>query len=279
MRIARRRWLGLALLSAVGPGCRWLSATRTERAEPPHTTAEKRFASERVVLDYRLIDQPAGDPFATDRLWTIARNPLSHETTALLAENGLRVGLVSGVIPPEFTERVAGERYALDPRAIVTRFHEEKILPINGPIATAEVAIVSEIGQPARPETWLEAECGLSATARPGRDGGATVEFQLVAQSGRKQSWLRPNGDRTKFVWDQQKTRTELTGLAWTLTPDRGDFLVIGPTASPAGTLGELFFFDRQIDRARQRFFVVRINHIPTADANPTGAIAARVGR
>lgn len=269
----------VAMTSVVAPGCFWLGRNErhvAERVLERRDTAPVTSApAERVVLDYRLVDQSAGDPFAVDSLWAIARCPLSHEKAALLAENGIRVGLVSGLIPPEFIARVTNERYLIDPRALATGAGEEKVIPVNGPIESATVRLVKSWAGQADERELADVECGLTIRGVSDPRGPFRLTCTPTVQFGSKESWLKPTADRTQFVWERQKTRESLATLAWDVSIGPGEYLIVGPTDRPAGTLGELFFFHSEPARVRQRFLVVR----GRAEAGPgkvTDAVAAR---
>src|SRR5690242_5433429 len=64
-----------------------------------------------------LIDQPAGDPYLNKGLWATAGKPLPHELSAVLARNGVRVGLFSGQVPGEFDHLIHSDHATLSPMA------------------------------------------------------------------------------------------------------------------------------------------------------------------
>lgn len=272
------RILALVIV-ATGPGCSWLTSFRKERAtEILERSAERLPTTDRIVLDYRLIDQPAGDPFATDRLWSIATNPLPHDQNALLAENGLRVGIVSGMIPADFTERVSSERHAVDPRAVTARLKDERVLPICGPLPQTSL-VLRKVWQGLPESVSLsDAEFGLAVT--PSAKAGETISLRIrfAVQSGSKEAWLRPSDDKTRFVWDREKGRVELDNLSFDVSLTRGDILVIGPSAKPFDTMGETYFFDRSPGQLRQRFFVLRTS-ASQEDVRPSQSLACVAGR
>jgi hypothetical protein len=253
----RRVVRGLVIVAAVaaagcfGPG----HGTRHVAERVPELTSAP---ADRVILDYRLVDQPAGDPFAADSLWTMARCPLPHDQAALLAENGFRVGVVTGLIPTEFLARVTNERYLIDPRALATAAGEEKIIPVNGPLESVTATVRPAWSEPTRTSEWAALECGLAVSGVPGSSGRFRLTIGPTIQSGTKQSWLRPTGDNTRFVWDQQKTRESFAGMTCEVELGANEYVVIGPTDRPTGTLGERFFFVSEPARARQRFLVIR---------------------
>lgn len=276
MKFGRTMAIGAMSAAAISAGCFVFDrkATPEIKSSPVERTSYA-GATDRVILDYRLVDQPAGDPFATDGIWEMARSFLPHDQEALLAENGLRVGLISGVVDPAFLARVTTERYLIDPRAYATKPGEEKIIPINGPLDRASIRIIRNLSIAPETQQATRVECGLAVTGLPAERNQIQFVCEPAIQFGEKQAWLKPSADRTQFVWDRSKTKDLFSTLAWQAVLGAGDYLIIGPTAQPGGTLGELFFFASEPARMRQRFLVVRgrIESTPVKSAN---AIAAR---
>lgn len=276
MRYGRTLAIGAMSATAISAGCFAFDRKSVPDVKrPPVERTSFAGAVDRVILDYRLVDQPAGDPFATDGIWESARSFLSHDQEALLAENGLRVGLISGVVSPDFLARVTTERYLIDPRAYATKAGEEKIIPINGPVERASIRVVRDWKSAGEMLQAMGVECGLAVTGMPAERNQIQFTCEPAIQFGEKQAWLRPSADRTQFVWDRSKTKDPFSTLAWQAVLGAGDYLIIGPTAQPSGTLGELFFFAAEPARTRQRFLVIR-GRIESATVKSANAIAAR---
>ena len=274
----RTRILGIAFTASLAAASCCFLVDKPERTQSLRSVLEAPTKyTDRVVLDYRLVDQPAGDPFAVDQLWAMVRCPLTHERESLLAENGLRVGIVSGVIPQEFIARVTSERHVVDPRAIVTRAGEEKIVPMNGPFERVKTRVVRELTNEPEIIEASDGECGLAVATTPAENGRIHFRCTPAIQTGSKQAWLRPSADRTQYKWDQSKTREALETLAFDVTLGPGEYLVLGPTEQPGGTLGELFCFVAETARVRQRFLVLR-GRAEAGPAKPNSSVASKAG-
>jgi hypothetical protein len=276
MRNGRTLVFGAMSAAAISAGC--FAFDRNAMPDVTSSPIERTSyaaAADRVILDYRLVDQPAGDPFATDGIWDMARSFLTHEQEALLAENGLRVGLISGVVAPEFLSRVTTERYLIDPRAYATKPGEEKIIPINGPVERASIRVVRDWKTADETLQAMGVECGLAVTGMPAERNQIQFTCEPAIQFGEKQAWLRPSADRTQFVWDRSKTKDPFSTLSWQIVLGAGDYLIVGPTSQPSGTLGELFFFAAEPARVRQRFLVIR-GRVESTPVKSASSIAAR---
>jgi hypothetical protein len=226
-----------------------------------------------LYLQTAVLDRTAPDPFLSQELWAAAAasNPLSAEQSALLEVNGFRARVVGG-IPPARLVSLLSSPDALDPMARTVRAGEPKVVPVNGPTEAARFAVRADLkGDPA-PVELADVECGLAVTARPADNGRVTLQCVPEVQHGDRQQFLKPTADGA-FDRREQKPRDGYPTLGFEVTLGPGEYLVVGPTADPAGTLGGAFFVAAAGDRVRQRVLVVRAGTAGpgSAEAGPTG--------
>jgi hypothetical protein len=237
---------------------------------------------DQAVLHTVLIDQPAGDPYLTTELWQSVGKPLPPETAALLAENGIRVARIEGNPPAAFLKLVTSEPATVRPMQSNATLGDTKVQPVMGPIPQATFGVATDIGGPAKPFDVAQVECGLAITPTAGTGDRLHLAFQPRMQHGAKQGWLRPTADGTSFAWTDGKAAEAFDALAFELDLGPKEYLLIGPTESPAGKLGGAFFVDTSDGRPRMRVLVVRgWRPQPTAGPSapgrrPTAAVAAQ---
>lgn len=266
----RPRWAGGVLVALAAVGCTlprqpvdrassWLDRARGKGGSP--------LAADALVLQTTLIDQPAPDPYLTHDLWAAGAvtNPLPAELSALLEVNGLRVRVVSGVPPAKFLSLVGSDDATVSPMVRGFEPGKPKVVPVNGPLDRAAYSVRTDLTADAAKVEVAAAECGLSITARPGPDGRVRVTCEPQVQHGDRQTWLRPTADGTAFDRREQKSLAAYPTLGWDVVLGPDEFLIVGPTADPAGTLGRAYFYADAADRVRQRVLVVKA-------ARPTGA-------
>jgi hypothetical protein len=222
-----------------------------------------------LVLTARLLDGPAGDAFLATDLWSAASKPVTHETAALLARNGLRIGVLSGMAPAEFERRIRSDRLALDPRLQTTRPGQAKIVAVQGPLERCTYEVHPDLtADPVRLE--LDAvECGLSVLPTPADNGRVKLACELQVQHGDKQAWLRPTADGSGFVRQDRKALETYPTLGFTVTLGPGDFLILGPTEDPTHTLGEAFFLTGLGDQVRRRVLVIQAGRVESRPPGP----------
>lgn len=282
MRPARSAAVGLfALLwGFVGTGCMWWPRPATVTAE--RVSDEPDSASRRpdrpdhgVVLHTRLIEQPAGNDYLNRGVWLDATDPLPHPVSALLAVNGLRVGILTGLIPTELERLARSEASAVSPMLRGFQFGQSKAVPVNGPIANCSFAAKPGLGDDPVTHELTAAECGLVVTVTADGDR-LRVRCEPRVQHATLRPWFRPTADGTTFERHDQRPTEAFPTLAWEVTLDRKDVLVIGATVDAERTLGEAFFFATTADRPRQRVLTLQAGVWgEPADTAPAGSPAA----
>lgn len=216
-----------------------------------------------------LLERPAGDPFLSRDLWASAGKPLPHEQSALLARNGLRVGVLTGLVPGEFDQLVTSEHAAVNPMHRTMQPNKPKVVPVNGPLARCSYRAVPDLAADPVPVELTAAECGLSVTARPAGGDRVTLACEPQVQHGDKQAWLKPSADGTEFTRRDAKPLESYPALGFEVTLGPQDYLLLGPADDPADTLGQVFFTTATEDRARQRVLVIRALRGPAAAVKP----------
>jgi hypothetical protein len=232
-----------------------------------------------VALRTGLIEASPGDPFLTSDLWAAVSKPVSHEQSMLLARNGLRVGVLGGLTPARFDALIASDATTKFTTYRSFQPGVPKVVPVNGPLDRAVVRTAADLTADPTEATFTAAECGLSVTARPAAGGRVALVVEPVVQHGDKELFLTAAADGSGFARTDHKPRESYPALRFeaTLAPD--EYLVVGPTADPAGTLGQLLFVDAAGDRVRQRVLVVRAAAGGGSGEFATLAPAAAAGR
>ena len=256
----------------------WLDRARGKAGSP--------FAADTVVLQTTLIDQPAPDAYLTEDLWAAGTvtDPLPAELAALLEVNGLRVRVVTGVPPAKFLSLVGSEDSAVSPMVRGCAPGKPKVVPVNGPLDKLSFQVQTDLKADRAKLDVQDAECGLSVTAKPAADGRIRLTCEPQVQHGTRQTWLRPTADGTAFKRQEQKTLTAYPTLTWDVTVGPDEYLIVGPTPDPAGTLGKAFFYAESAEQIRQRVLVVKAGRAnPAANpanvpTRPTNAAAAQAG-
>jgi hypothetical protein len=255
---ARRSVVLVALAASLG-GCLPFRGDRSARdliqSYSPFAASP---AKDKAVLRTVLLDQPTGDPYLTTHLWATTLKPLPPETAALLAENGVRVGVFPSNPPAELLERIEAGEATVRPNETTAGLGEGKVLPINGPVPTAAFRSFADIGAEPTAFELANAQMGFHVTAAAGENGKLKLTFEPRAQHGERQGWLRPTIDGTGFAWLDQKEMDKFPKLAFEVAVTPGEFLVVGPTERPAGKLGGAWFVADANDGSRMRVLVVR---------------------
>ena len=234
-------------------------------------SAEKREVEAAFELQSRLIERPAGDDYLARSLWSELNDPLPHRHAALLAANGLRLGIVRGTVPPELERLMTSEAAVVEPMLRTMAPDRPKIVPVNGPherIAYRYCKSLSERGEEA---SFEGAECGWAISLQVGEEGRTTITLEPILQHGSKQRYWNTTG--TEFEVTDQRPRETFPGLKTTLALEPAELLILGATAEPAGTIGEAFCYPPS--GTRQRILVLQARTGSRSANSATSGVAA----
>lgn len=272
--------LVVVLLLAWVAGCTPLSGSRGNswlKQMNPFAGAP----GERVVLRTFLIEQAAGDPYLSDGLWRDAHKPIAPERSALLLENGIRVGVLTGNPPYQFLDLIRGDSFVIKPLQQIVPVGEARPVPLNGPLTEVSFQSVVEIGGAPGSFTLKDAETAMNLSARPEDGGKIRVTLEPRVQHGSRQFGYRPTIDATGFTWLDQKVQERFPNLQFDAAIAPGEYLIIGPGDTPAGTLGGACFMAVDERVSRMRVLVVQaavFSEPPKPPGKKGQAIAAQAG-
>ena len=213
-----------------------------------------------LALATAVLDVPAPDDYLSRDLWVsaAAANPLRADQTTLLELNGLRVRVVSGLVPAPLQRLLDADDTAVGRTARSAPPGRPKVVPVNGPLPAVAFAVRADLTADPVPATRAAAECGLSITPRPADGGRVLLRCEPQVQHGDRQRWFRPLADGSGFAGQDARPLDAYPSLAWDVVLGPADLLIVGPTPDPTGTLGGAFFRAAAGDQVRQRVLVVR---------------------
>lgn len=265
------------IVIAFSCGCTSLSdhrATRWLNQVNPFTAV----TGEKVVLRTYLLDQPAGDPYLTRDLWTSLLKPLPAEKNALLAENGFRVGLLTGNPPYQFLSLAKSDDVVVKPMEHAILAGEPKAIPLNGALTESKFTAFVEIGAKPGQFTLKDAETAMSVTVTPLENDRVRVTLEPRVQHGSRMFGYKPTADATGFTWLDSKTQERFPSLKFEATIAPEEFLIIGSSETPANTLGGACFVTVNEQRSRMRVLVIQSSKMnaPTSSQSGRRVIAAQ---
>jgi len=255
----------LLLLIAAAGGCTSLGGSRPTRWLNQMNPFSD--GGDQTLLRVYLLDQPAGDPYLTHELWTKTLKPLSAEKQALLLENGLRVGHLTGNPPYQFLTLSRTPDAVLKPMQYTVTASDALPLPLNT-MAEAEFEAFVEIGAKPGQFKLKDAEAAMNVTAVAAENGKVKLTLEPRLQHGGRILGWKPTVDATAFTWLDQKTQERFPSLKFEITLAPEEYLVIGPSQTPANTLGGASFVNVGGTTARMRVLVVQAAPLQKAAAS-----------
>jgi hypothetical protein len=260
-------WPVVCLL-ACAAGCHALT---TPRGDPPLVVgADPAPASQTprtIPVEIIFVRFDEHDATLRDEAWNaIDEQACDEALRGRLATNGLRVGVVSGDLPPHIAERILPDRTAAAPgdtAVAETPFSRRLLRLLPGRrseiIAAAGIdeLVLLETGDgQVRGGTFRDATGLFSLQVRPAADGRVRIDLVPEIKHGPlERSWVGEDG---MFRMETSQRRHRREDLALSLDLRAGGLLVVGCAGDTAATLGDALLRDRGGHRATMRMLVIR---------------------
>ncbi|HEX4608954.1 MAG TPA: hypothetical protein VH092_12175, partial [Urbifossiella sp.] len=228
-----------------------------------------------------------GDPVLDRDLWAAAKPPLPAETDVLLAENGLRVRVIAGSLPPSFRRLL--ETDAVHPHGLTFAGRPDDVIPTVSQPGPCTFRVLPDLAGARKDVTLRTASCGILVRPTWGGEGKLRVWCEPQIQYGEREDRFHPTGDGTGLTMSGEVPTERYPGLGFEVVLGPDDHLVIGSPAGADRTLGGVAFSADTGLQARQRVLLVRGSWrgAPPADAagfvprgrRPVAAEAAKASR
>jgi hypothetical protein len=228
-----------------------------------------------IPLHTRLIEQPAGNDYLNRGLWEDTVDPLPHELSQLLAANGFRVGVISGVIPSELEQLGTSDAAVVSSMMRTAHPGQPKNIGIHSPVESLNVPVYTTYSGEPRSLSLTSAECVLSVSASPQPNGKLQVRCEpQIRHGGTTERW-RASSDGTRFESQFEQPTESFPNLAWEVILGPNEVLVFGATSEPDDRLGYSFFFTTDGYRSKQRVLTIQVGASGSASSHRTSIVTA----
>mgnify|MGYP006266366363 CR=1 FL=1 len=267
-RSAWAAWILVSLLAAA-PGCQSLTAPRD--AVPPlggADTMASKPAPRTIPVDLIFARFDAHDTTCRDDLWNaVDEQALDDGLRRRLAANGLRVGIVTGDLPPQLAERILPDRAvtpALSDAVAADSPLTHRLLRLlpgrrSEVIAAAGVEdlVLLETGDgQVRGGTYRDATGLFELKVRPAADGRVRIDLVPEIKHGpMERSWVGEDG---MFRMEAGQRRHRRDDLALSVELRERALLVVGCAGEHGSTLGDALLRDHGGTRSTMRLLVIR---------------------
>jgi hypothetical protein len=227
-----------------------------------------------VVLQSVLLERPLGDRFLDGDLWESTVPAGRPETRALLAENGVRAGVLSGTLPQELQDLLDSEAETVAPGERTFNSRKESVVPTAGPTDPCQFSLLSDLAGEPHPVELKLARSGVLVRPRAVEGNRVAVHCEPQIQHGARRDQFRPTEDGTGFTKSEEVPLERFPRLAFEATVGPDDCLVIGWDARRPNTLGQALFAVEADNRPRQRVLVIRARQSGVTPGGDLPAIA-----
>jgi hypothetical protein len=221
----------------------------------PASTA---VSAEVVALDIALIEVPITDRTSLPAVWGGADEQIvPADDKGRLDDNGLRIGVIGGIPPSVFLQLLTSDRTNPSPHQCTNRAGEPRLLPLGEVQSQCKFQVVHD--GTAKPQTFEQAQCGLSITPRL-RDGSIWLSIVPQVEHGRRVLW--PTGEGGAWGLHGQRAVERFSELKVEIPLSESDYLVIG-SRDKSETVGKALFASVG-ERLTHRLLVIRASRSGT---------------
>jgi hypothetical protein len=254
---------------------------------PPHAGPT---GDDVVRLSVAVVERPLGDRCLDDELWKLADEQqvtppegpdVELKWKRLLTENGLRVGVLGGLLPDRLHRLVDGARSGSAPRQ--AHFHAGQPWPVALGPAWPRCCFTARLPDGDRDIDLEQAQGELRLTATL-RGPEVSLLCTPAVRHGAPSLAPRPvQGPDGTLRWDMQaeQPREELAGLSWRLKLAPDEVALIGGRLDRPGTFGHRCFVQEDGATPVQRLLVLRVARdggAPVSDAALRRSLALQAG-
>ncbi|MFM8413287.1 MAG: hypothetical protein ACKOCX_01030 [Planctomycetota bacterium] len=248
-------WLLVMAALVASGGCLMGGGRGTDPVEPAAAlgAGEARAANRTIPLELSFVRSSPQDEMLREELWQfVDEQALPAELRGRLAANGLRVGIVTGHLPPHLAARFtaaaaeAPQTGPLPTDAAVSRRLIRLLPGRRGEIVTAsrveELVLLEQSGGQVRGGTYRDASPLFAVQARPAADGRVHIEVTPEIRHGpMEKSWVGEDG---MFRLESGQRRHRLEELQFALELPREGMLIVGCGGDGTATAGDCLLRD-----------------------------------
>ena len=241
--------------------------TSSERPDTP--SIARSFApvvpADGLVVEKILLERPLGDSFLDRELWEAVQPVGTPETRALLSENGIRVGLLTGILPPQFQTMVATKAdVSGTPELMTFNNRKEAVIPTAGPIESCNFDLLGDLAGRSTSVSLKNVRCGVMVRPQAAGEGRVKLWCEPQLQHGSREQRYRPSEDGTQFTTFEEVPTEKYAGLGFEVPLQADECLLIGCIAEQQGRLGVTLFSAEASGNPRQRLLVIRARQVNT---------------
>ncbi len=268
-RCAARRppapWVCLCLL-VCSAGCQSLDLQRDTGPRPDAVAAAPPQAPRTIPVELLFARFEEQDAACAEDLWSVVDEQVVDDGLRReLAANGLRIGVVTGELPPHLAARLLPDRsdHATATLATEAPLSQRllRLLPgrrseIVAAAGIAELVLLETTAGQVRGGTFRDATGVFELKVRPAADGRVRLDLVPEIKHGPLQRSVVGTDGMFRMEAGQRRHRRDDLALGVELR--EGGLLVVGCGSEPGATLGDALLRDRSGERATMRLLAIR---------------------
>ena len=216
-----------------------------------------------------MLELPPGDSYLDRDLWSaVDEQAVDLDRKAILEDNGIRVGLVGGMPPPQLQKLLESDRTSPSPHRLQMRSGDSKSLPVGSIRDEVSFDFRGE-GEPKQLKL-VQAQAALIVVPQRTDDGRVRLTLTPQVQHGGKSVFIQP-AEGEGWSLGGQRPAEKFANLSFDVTLSAKEYLIVGTRYDRTKTLGHAAFVGTALDKPVQRLLVIRCRpqgEVPASDAS-----------
>jgi hypothetical protein len=212
-----------------------------------------------VYVQYAILERPVADPFLNDEIWkSVDSQVVSSESQSLLRDNGIRIGIMNGILPETLHQMLMNESALQRSRTLLVG--SPVVVPVSPVVPQCEFNLRSESGGKTTLVKLEQAQLELDIV--PQFEGDSALKLQLVPQiqHGRRH-WLPLGATPSTFGLMGSRPMERYQSLLSEVILKPNDLLLVGSAYEWGDTLGGKCFINAA-ENPRQRVLIIRAGRV-----------------
>jgi hypothetical protein len=180
------------------------------------------------------------------------------ENRTLLSENGINVGILTGMPPTRFQELLDTKADVVNPQRMTFSNRKEAVIPTAGPIEACKFDLLSDLAGKVESISLKQARSGILVRPRALDEGRVKVWCEPQIQHGDPEVRFRPSEDGTQLTKSEEVPTEKYPALGAEVLLKADECLVIGSISDRRNSLGTMLFGVESNGILRQRLVVIR---------------------
>jgi hypothetical protein len=220
------------------------------------------ITADSLIVESILIERPPGDAFLDREIWSSTLPVGTPENRSLLEENGLRAGILTGIMPTQFQTLLDTKADVVNPQRMIFNNRKDEVIPTAGPNESCNFELLADLAGKPESISLKQTRSGIFIRPQALDEGRVKLWCEPQIQHGDRVIRYRPSEDGIQLTKFEEVPTEKYSTLGFEVILKVDDCLIIGAISEQQETLGTALFGVESNGNLRQRLIVIRARQV-----------------